>query len=146
MAQGEKKFSHITVTSDEDDDFVIQAGVPAGSRSAAPDEAQAACEDEAAGEASAQGGEAGNEAGREDDEADGVERADEAIADEEADGPLPDAGRSASARSGKKKDAYRETTMEDLEATPMSLTQKVIIALALLLVVVAVVYYFLFLR
>ena len=41
---------------------------------------------------------------------------------------------------------YRETTMEDLEATPMSLTQKVIIALALLLVVVAVVYYFLFLR
>ena len=58
----------------------------------------------------------------------------------------PDAGRSASARSGKKKDAYRETTMEDLEATPMSLTQKVIIALALLLVVVAVVYYFLFLR
>ena len=149
MAQGEKKFSHITVTSDEDDDFVIQAGVPAGFRSAAPDEAQAAREDEAAGEASAQGGEAGHEAGREDDaaaEADGVERADEAIADEEADGPLPDAGRSASARSGKKKDAYRETTMEDLEATPMSLTQKVIIALALLLVVVAVVYYFLFLR
>ena len=36
--------------------------------------------------------------------------------------------------------------MEDLEATPMSLTQKGIIALALLLVVVAVVYYFLFLR
>lgn len=91
MAQGEKKFSHITVTSDEDDDFVIQAGVPAGSRSAAPDEAQAAREDEAAGEASAQGGEAGDEAGREDDaaaEADGVERADEAIADEEADGPF----------------------------------------------------------
>ena len=43
-------------------------------------------------------------------------------------------------------DAYRETTLEDLEGSPMSNMQKAIVVLALLLIVAAVVYYFAVMR
>ena len=47
--------------------------------------------------------------------------------------------------SQKKRDTYRETRLEDLESTPMSMAQKIIIALALV-GVAAVAVYVIFLR
>ncbi|WP_101722119.1 SURF2 Surfeit locus protein 2 [Eggerthella timonensis] len=111
MAAGEPKFSHITVTPDDEDDVVIQAGArPA--RAAAP----------AAEEAFAPA------ARTVDDEA--VEQAvEDAAAPEPADeDSAEDAG-------------FQETTLDDLESAPMPVAQKIVIALGVVGVIAVVAWY-----
>ena len=48
--------------------------------------------------------------------------------------------------AAKKKDAYHETTLEDLNSTQMPLAQKIVIAAAIVCIIGAVIYYFAFLR
>ena len=100
-----KEFSHITVTADDDDDVVIQAGV---------------VEEPAVDEP-------------------GAEEADDAVAEavEEAAVEKEGAGETADAVS------YHETTLDDLEATKMSTTQKVIIVVAVLGIVAFAAWYLL---
>lgn len=109
MSLDETKFSHITVTSDDEDEFVIQAGARTGSpsRDAAPEPSTVP---------------------------------DEAL---ERETPAPAPSEPSSRASSD--DEYHQTTLEDLETTPMSTTQKVVIVAALLLIAGFVVYY-LFLR
>lgn len=116
MALDDTRFSHITVTDDEDDDVVIHAGArPVAAGGAARNEAPAPAPEDP----------------RDADPA--AARAGEQAAP--ADPP-------SSSKAGKE---YRETTAEDLEAGPMSLMQKVIIVVAVLLVIAFAVYY-MFLR
>ena len=143
--QGDRKFSHITVTSGEDDDVVIQAGVRAGSRppADAPDAQEPAAED--AGPAEAPAGDAEPAKARfavPDGGAQGA-RASGAASSRGTQGAR--AARRPQEAAGQE-DAYRETTLEDLEGSPMSNMQKAIVALALLLIVAAVVYYFAVMR
>ena len=105
MAAGEPKFSHITVTPDDEDDVVIQAG-------ARPARAAAPTADPAFAPA----------ARTVDDEA--VEPADEDSAE--------DGG-------------YQGTTLDDLEAAPMPIAQKIVLALGAV-AVIAIVAWYLFLR
>lgn len=104
-----KEFSHITVTADDDDDVVIQAGV---------------VEEPAAEEPV---------------DEPGAEEADDAVAEavEEAAVEKEGAGETADAVS------YHETTLDDLEATKMSTTQKVIIVVAVLGIVAFAAWYLL---
>ena len=118
MAAGDPKFSHITVTPDDEDDVVIQAGArPA--RTAAPtpvpapaptapsaDDAVVEPDDAASGEPEA------------------VEEREEPSAEDEG---------------------YQGTTLDDLEAAPMPNAQKIVLALGAV-AVIAVVAWYLFLR
>lgn len=122
MAAGDPKFSHITVTPDDEDDVVIQAGArPA--RTAAPtaaptpvpapaptapgaDDAVVEPDDAASGEPEA------------------VEEREEPSAEDEG---------------------YQGTTLDDLEAAPMPIAQKIVLALGAV-AVIAVVAWYLFLR
>lgn len=118
MSLDETKFSRIAVTNDDEDDVVIHAG-------ARPEPAQ---------QPASSGGSPQDDA-----LSDGLDaqRPDEPEA----------APASAAPAGGRKPDkGYRETTAEDLEPLPMSLTQKVVVALAALLIVGAVAYYFVFMR
>lgn len=149
MADNERKFSHISVSSDEDDEFVIEAGAPAAgkrydgsaagfgaeSRIARPEETQALRE--------------GLEAPRE--EADAPVRSQVGNAGAPAPRVSQKGAHSASEKSSplgaqakRKDESYQPTTLEDLKGTPMSTMQKVIIALALAGIVAAVVYYVVF--
>lgn len=131
---GNKTFSHITVSSDEEEDFVIEAGVRAATcfdePCACDDAGGSVCDDEDEG---VRGDEGGNVC-------------DDTFDDEPHDDARLDASSSQAAVKGGKEGLYRETTMEDLESAPMSSMQKVIIAVALLFIVVAVVYYFVFMH
>ena len=92
MAAGDPKFSHITVTPDDEDDVVIQAGArPA--RTAAPTPVPA---------------------------------------------PAPTA-------PSAEDEGYQGTTLDDLEAAPMPIAQKIVLALGAV-AVIAVVAWYLFLR
>lgn len=104
-----KEFSHITVTADDDDDVVIQAGVVEEPAAEEPVDEPAA------------------------------EEADDAVAEavEEAAVEKEGAGETADAAS------YHETTLDDLEATKMSTTQKVIIVVAVLGIVAFAAWYLL---
>ena len=131
----EKKFSHISVTSDDDDDVVIQAGASAVSqaggcaRAAESSCASAHADADAAGavrgavasRAVTMGGAgaAGTAAA-----ADAVDAADAADASQVA---------PASSQSGpNRKDDYHATTLEDIESSKMPTAQKIVIALATL--------------
>lgn len=105
-----KEFSHITVTADDDDDVVIQAGVVEEPAAEEPVE-----------------------------EAPLEEPVDDAVAEavEEAAVEKEGAGETADAAS------YHETTLDDLEATKMSTTQKVIIVVAVLGIVAFAAWYLL---
>ena len=103
-----KEFSHITVTADDDDDVVIQAGVV--EEPAAEEPVEEAPLEEPVDEPAA-------------------EEADDAVA--EAVGETADAA------------SYHETTLDDLEATKMSTTQKVIIVVAVLGIVAFAAWYLL---
>ena len=129
MAQDEKRFSHITVTpdtvSDEDDEFVIEAGVRAaraGVRAASDDagvhSARPASEQEP-------GGKLKNGVGAGAKAKDAAKR---------------DAVRDAS--DADERDGYRPTTVDDLKGASMSTMQKAIIGIALAGIIAAVVYYF----
>ena len=110
-----KEFSHITVTADDDDDVVIQAGVV--EEPAAEEPVEEAPLEEPVDEPAA-------------------EEADDAVAEavEEAAVEKEGAGDAAS---------YHETTLDDLEATKMSTTQKVIIVVAVLGIVAFAAWYLL---
>ena len=93
-----KEFSHITVTADDDDDVVIQAGVVEEPAAEEPVDEPAA---------------------------------EEAAVEKEGAGETADAA------------SYHETTLDDLEATKMSTTQKVIIVVAVLGIVAFAAWYLL---
>ena len=103
-------FTHITVSTDDDDDVVIQAGI-------ADDPAEAPAVPEPAGPA--EGAEAEVPA------AVAEVAVAESAAAEAAEAPAP-------APAPRLDDGYRETTLEDIQSAPMSSTQKVVIVVALL--------------
>ena len=102
-----KEFSHITVTADDDDDVVIQAGVV--EEPAAEEPVEEAPLEEPVDEPGAE----------------------EAAVEKEGAGETADAV------------SYHETTLDDLEATKMSTTQKVIIVVAVLGIVAFAAWYLL---
>lgn len=126
------KFSHITVTTDDEDDVVIQAGAKSPA-SVVPDRAaiEGAAEDAAAVAAkvasasvSDQSTTAGAPAVAATATGASQTAAQIAAASEHASrGAKP---------SGASKDTYHATTLEDIESTKMPLAQKVVIALAVL--------------
>lgn len=107
-----KEFSHITVTADDDEDVVIQAGVV---------EETAAKDDDGAVE--------------------GIAEEAPAPPVRSAEVPVPEAKPQPQGKSGDA--SCHETTLEDLEATKMSTTQKVIIVVALLGIVAFAAWYLL---
>lgn len=111
-------FTHITVTPDEDDDIVIQAGIvaeePVGDE--APADGMAA--------APAEGGPVSEEV---------VPEPLRETAKEPAPAPVP--------RPSKSDDGYRETSFEDLQGMGMTTTQKVVIIAAVLGIVAFVAWY-----
>lgn len=119
----EKAFSHITVSADDEDDVVIQAGARTEPSGAAPEPATA----------------------DEEPEAPAAEPDDPMPAEGAAAEDASDAGGSDDARS-EREDPYREQQLEDLASTPMPAAQKAVLAVALLLIVGFAVYYFFFMR
>lgn len=111
MAAGEPKFSHITVTPDEDDDVVIQAGArPA--RPVAPTPRP--------------------------DPVPAAPSADEAavgLVVDEASAPEPVEA------TPSEDEGYRETTLDDLKAAPMPVAQKIVLALGVVGVIAVVAWY-----
>ncbi|QOS69465.1 SURF2 Surfeit locus protein 2 [Eggerthella guodeyinii] len=122
MAAGDPKFSHITVTPDDEDDVVIQAGArPA--RTAAPTAAPTPVPAPAptalgADDAVVEPDDAATE------EPEAVEEREEPSAEDEG---------------------FQGTTLDDLEAAPMPIAQKIVLALGAV-AVIAVVAWYLFLR
>ena len=118
MAAGDPKFSHITVTPDDEDDVVIQAGArPA--RTAAPTPVPAPAPTAPS---------ADDAVVEPDDAARG-----EPEAVEEREGPSAE------------DEGYQGTTLDDLEAAPMPIAQKIVLALGAV-AEIAVVAWYLFLR
>ncbi|MEY8460839.1 SURF2 Surfeit locus protein 2 [Eggerthellaceae bacterium 24-137] len=101
-------FSHITVSTDDDDDVVIQAGI-----------ADSTFEELTDAELGDGPADAGNPGGEE-----AVAESEPPIADEP---PTAEEPRRFAADDG-----YRETTLDDIEGSPMSTTQKAVIVVALL--------------
>ena len=113
MAAGDPKFSHITVTPDDEDDVVIQAGArPARTAAPTPVPAPAPTAPSAEPDDAASG------------EPEAVEEREEPSAEDEG---------------------YQGTTLDDLEAAPMPIAQKIVLALGAV-AVIAVVAWYLFLR
>lgn len=120
MAQGDQRFSHISVSAGDEDDVVIVAGdthADAPSRPVAP---AASPEPEPAPERAREG--------------EGKSEAAPAK-------PAP----SATPKRPSERDGYEETTLDDLQNTKMSSMQKAIIVVAVIGVIAFAVYY-LFLR
>ena len=117
----ETGFKHIAVTAAEEDDFVIRAGVS--------DQHEPEPEPE------------------EQEETESADSA-EMVVDEKTEPEVESKPKPAPARkpAAKKKDAYHETTLEDLNSTQMPLAQKIVIAAAIVCIIGAVIYYFAFLR
>lgn len=114
-----KGFSHITVSADDDDDVVIQAGIADG---ASEEPAEEVGEDfaETAAEADAPA---------------------EGEAPESEPDPEPAAAEPEEVRRAAAGDGYRETTLDDIEGAKMSTTQKVVIVVALLGIAAFVAWY-----
>lgn len=110
-------FSHITVTADEDEDIVIQAGVVDEPSAKEPSVSAPAPEAAPA--------------------ADGGAEAAEGDTAEVA--PEPP----ARSRPAAPDDGYRETTLEDIESAKMSGTQKAVILVAMLGIAAFVLWYLL---
>ena len=121
------KFTHISVTVDDDDDFVIEAGAPA----AAPVEPEPA---ESAGVAAASAASAAEPA------APVAVAAVSAV--EPAIAPAAPVVASAAPAAAQKpaSQGYRETTLDDLEGEKMSGMQKGVIAAAFVAIIVFNVY------
>lgn len=119
----ETGFKHIAVTAAEEDDFVIRAGVS--------EQPEAALESEP----------------EEQEEVEPVVSS-EVEVDEKPESKVELEPEPAPVRKPieKKKDAYHETTLEDLNSTQMPLAQKIVIAAAIVCIIGAVIYYFAFLR
>lgn len=125
-----QEFSHITVTADEDD-VVIQAGAV---EEAVVEEAPAAEVDDAREEDPESAPEDVSSASGRNAE---VPASSEAASASETTPTTPTAREKADAAS------FRETTLDDLESTRMSTTQKVIIVVAVLGVVAFAAWYLL---
>lgn len=133
MAQ-DKQFSHITVNAAEDDDIVIVAGASAAP--VAKPQVPSAQDEPAYNAGAAQGFEAPV--------SDEDFAADEApLSNLDADEAAEAAHTAAPASSDQ---AWREQTLEDLEAGPMSNMQKIVLGAAAVFIVVALVWYFCFMR
>lgn len=117
MISDDAKYSHIAVSSDDEDDVVIHAGIRSDGERAAVSRTDEERDD---GELRSR-----SENGAED------ASPDEGVAGEEA----------PAGRGSHPADSFRETTEEDLAHTSMSTMQKTIIAVALLVVVGFVIYY-----
>ncbi len=119
----ETGFKHIAVTAAEEDDFVIRAGVSEQHEPEPEPEPEEQEETESADSA-------------------------EMVVDEKTEPEVESKPKPAPARkpAAKKKDAYHETTLEDLNSTQMPLAQKIVIAAAIVCIIGAVIYYFAFLR
>lgn len=128
----EKKFSHITLTSDDDDDIVIEAGLRSEPEVGEYEEA-------------ASGNDAFLEALPEEvaEESEGFTENNDILEEEpEVFQEAEQTEHSVKQKSG----GYSETTLEDLKGASMPFVQKVVIACALVFLIVAVLYYFLFMR
>ena len=147
MSVGDKQFSHISVSSDDDDEIVIEAGlrheVGAKESTLSAESAQDAEESAQDAEELAQDTE---ELAQEAEEYFAEES--NSIAEHELDvEPLHDTEPTSPTNPAKSQrmDDYVPTTLEDLENSSMSGMQKAIIAIALVGIVAALVYYFFFL-
>lgn len=118
-------FSHITVTADEDEDIVIQAGVVDEPSAKEPSVSAPASE-------AAPAADGGTEAAEVAPAADGGAEAAEVA-------PEPP----ARSRPAAPDDGYRETTLEDIESAKMSGTQKAVILVAMLGIAAFVLWYLL---
>lgn len=139
----QQRFSHITVSTDDDDEIVIHAGAPASGIASQMADTGAAAPEPSAVDAA-------------DEVADAVAPRPEshvAPTTDDASEASVDASETASRDGGavavestratdraKRKDEYRETTLEDLEETKAPLTQRIVIVIAVLLIVAFVVY------
>lgn len=123
-------FAHITVSSDDEDDFVIQAGVQSGFASDAREGGGEGPVSHSAPTAST-ADEPQPEPATVVESEPAPERADAAPEGQGASGV-----RGASADRG-----YRETTLEDLESAPMSSMQKGVIVAAVLAIAAFVLWY-----
>ncbi|MEE0705274.1 MAG: SURF2 Surfeit locus protein 2 [Adlercreutzia sp.] len=115
----ERQFSHITVSADEDDDIVIQAGIveaPADKPLVAP---PAPSEPVAV------------EVGEIEEEPVASVSRSAVVAEEPVVAPAP----------ARPDDGYRETTLEDIESSKMNSVQKAVIVVALLGIVAFVVWF-----
>lgn len=112
MTPGDTKFSHITVHADDDDEFVIQAGAPS-QHDDAPAPVHPVVEDAAV----------------------------PVVAPEPEQAEPSDVEQAVDAEPANSPDKYQPTTVEDLKAEPMSVTQKVVIAAAVVLIAGFIVYY-----
>lgn len=111
MSEKQSTFSHITVHAQDDDDFVIQAGA----KPSTPPRV-AVSQDETTQEIEAEEPPVQTPA-----------KVSSSASEKSVDKPVKD-------------DGYHETTLEDLQSTPMSSMQKIIIALALIGVACAIIY------
>ena len=116
MAQGEG-FKHITVTAPEDEDVVIHAGIA---------DTELVLEPAVT-------------------EAENVEVPEQPLPPELQDKPKSEPVPQPKA-TRKPKDDYHETTLEDLQGSPMPLMQKIVIVAAIVCIIGAVIYYFAFMR
>lgn len=143
----ETRFSRIAVTADDDDDFVIEAGVvaspavePTPAQPVEPEPAPVELEAEPVPALAPEPAPASKpECAAEPASAPAPRPEPAAAPAAHASKPAPKASRPASSKSS---DAY-ETTLEDLESSSMSGVQKVIIAAAILAVAAFVAYLFL---
>ncbi len=128
----DKQFSHITVNAAEEDDVVIQAGSPMQP----VDEPAMPC-----GVPVSQGASAPADAPTASASEPEIYETPAKSASEGADSQDADA-------SGAPADAaaWREQTLEDLEAGPMSNMQKIVLGVAAVFIIVALVWYFCFMR
>lgn len=135
----EAKFTHISVSADDDDDFVIQAGAsPSAAREGgkAPKPVWTDVAPEAAKSVEAACAASASEPALAAD-------ADAAAAGESAMPPesVPSASAAKPASAKKAKAGYQATTLEDLEGQKMSAMQKGVIAAAVVAIIAFVVWY-----
>ena len=149
MAQGEG-FKHITVTAPDDEDVVIHAGLADSEPAAAPAAVDVAVDvavDAEDSEAIALDDDVADAVGE---EAASPEPPVEQAPEQELQRELQsESQRERQARpkpARKPKDDYHETTLEDLQGTPMPLAQKIVIVAAIVCIIGALIYYFAFMR
>ncbi len=138
----ENKFAHISVNSG-DDDVVIHAGATAAAQ---PEAEEGILEEEWNAEAPEEGAEAYSE-GANLEEAYGIEGQ---YGDGEGHASAPSVGVGGNAAGAQAavgaesaahaKDAYRETTLDDIQGSRMGTTQKVVIVLAIVLIIAIVIW------
>lgn len=118
MVSEDAKYSHISVSSDDEDEVVIHAGIRGDDKPVA-----------------------GSRPGEEQVDGDGLIPDSEGATERSTSGENAAGEEVSAARESHPADSYRETTEEDLDQTSMSTMQKAIIAVALLAIVGFAIYY-----